>query len=248
MILLLNKKQGQTPLECINEYKAEFPEYAEIPMTYAGRLDPMAEGLLLILSGDDINNKDEFLGLEKTYEVEFILGFNTDTYDLLGLPEKFDRGNDVNEKVEKELSKFFGDHRLPTPPYSSRPVQGKPLFMWARENKLSEIVIPEHTISVKNIQYEGSCNIDDVKLLEEIVNRISRVSGDFRQSETIRRWQKIVKPRTNYKIYRVTLTVSSGTYIRAIIYELGKRLGTGAVIFSLKRTRISNYTLNKTAK
>jgi tRNA pseudouridine55 synthase len=243
MILLLNKKQGQTPLECIQEYKVQFPEFARMLMTYAGRLDPMAEGLLLILSGDDINNKDNFLGLEKTYEVEFILRFNTDTYDLLGLPDKLDSSDDINEKVENELHKFFGDHLLPTPPYSSRPVNGKPLFMWARENKLSEITIPKHTVSVKSIQYKGFRNINGAKLLEETVNKISRVSGDFRQTETIERWQKIIEPEANYTIYRATLTVSSGTYIRAVIHELGNRLGTGAVVFSLKRTSVGEYAL-----
>ena len=52
-ILKLNKKMSETPLECIQRWKKENPEYVEEKMTYAGRLDPMAEGELLVLVGEE---------------------------------------------------------------------------------------------------------------------------------------------------------------------------------------------------
>ena len=57
--VLLYKELGQTPLECILEYKKNTGE--ERPMTYAGRLDPMAQGLLLCLVGEECKNKDQYL-------------------------------------------------------------------------------------------------------------------------------------------------------------------------------------------
>ena len=41
-VLNLYKKRGETPLECIYRFKMVNPEYADKPMTYAGRLDPLA--------------------------------------------------------------------------------------------------------------------------------------------------------------------------------------------------------------
>ena len=43
---LLYKNLGETPNKCIERFKKENPKYADVPMTYAGRLDPMAEGLI----------------------------------------------------------------------------------------------------------------------------------------------------------------------------------------------------------
>ena len=60
-ILTLYKKLGETPLECLNRFKKAHSEYEKIPMTYAGRLDPMAEGVLLVLAGDKAKKKRNIL-------------------------------------------------------------------------------------------------------------------------------------------------------------------------------------------
>ena len=66
-IRIVDKKCGQTPLDCIKDIKKANPELAHLPMTYAGRLDPLAEGVLVILIGDECLKKDEYLKLEKVY-------------------------------------------------------------------------------------------------------------------------------------------------------------------------------------
>ena len=83
-IIIVNKKKGQTPLECINEVKKNDPHLNHLPVTYAGRLDPLAEGVIVLLVGDECLKKDEYLALPKVYEVEILFGFSTDTYDLMG--------------------------------------------------------------------------------------------------------------------------------------------------------------------
>ena len=52
-ILKLYKKEGETPLEAIERFRRKNPEYRNEKMTYAGRLDPMAEGVLLVLAGNE---------------------------------------------------------------------------------------------------------------------------------------------------------------------------------------------------
>ncbi|MCX6720304.1 MAG: hypothetical protein NTW11_00645 [Candidatus Staskawiczbacteria bacterium] len=65
-------------------FKVKNPEYLNVPMTYAGRLDPMASGVLVVLAGPEIKNKEKYLALDKEYEFSILFGFSTDTYDILG--------------------------------------------------------------------------------------------------------------------------------------------------------------------
>jgi len=83
-VIVLNKKEGETPLFALEKFRRKNPKYLNTPMTYAGRLDPMASGVLVILAGEEIKNKDKYLGLDKEYEFSILFGFSTDTYDILG--------------------------------------------------------------------------------------------------------------------------------------------------------------------
>ena len=67
-VILLNKKEGETPLECINRAKEEGIIPKDEKATYAGRLDPMAEGLLIVLTGESVHKKEEYLKLSKEYK------------------------------------------------------------------------------------------------------------------------------------------------------------------------------------
>ena len=97
-IRIVNKKRGQTPLDCINELKKADQKLVHLPMTYAGRLDPLAEGLLVILIGDECLKKDEYLKLSKEYEVEILFGFATDTYDVMGKVIKYETQSENQAK------------------------------------------------------------------------------------------------------------------------------------------------------
>jgi tRNA pseudouridine55 synthase len=83
-VIVLNKKEGETPLSALENFRKKHSEYLDVPMTYAGRLDPMASGALIILAGDEIKNKEKYLALDKEYEFSILFGFSTDTYDILG--------------------------------------------------------------------------------------------------------------------------------------------------------------------
>ena len=74
----LYKEKGETPLECIERHQLHRP------YTYAGRLDPMAEGVLLVLEGEECKDRERYLSKDKTYEYECIVGIKTDTSDALG--------------------------------------------------------------------------------------------------------------------------------------------------------------------
>lgn len=235
-----------TPLELIERFRTENPEYEGVKLGYAGRLDPMAEGLMLILVGEENKKRKEYEKLDKTYEFEVLFGVKTDSYDILGIAQKnFYHGWDPDDG--KRLKKFLKDlkslREQAYPPFSSRTVDGTPLYRLARENKLGNIKIPMHKISIKSIRLTKTSHITSDKLLSEIRERIKPVRGDFRQDKILIKWQEILKPQIVFTVKRFEARVSSGTYVRGIADQMGKYMGKESLALSIKRTEVGNYTL-----
>lgn len=242
----LYKKCGETPLECINNLKKNNKELFDLPITYAGRLDPLAEGVLIALIGEECLKKDEYLNLSKEYEVIVLFGFSTDTYDLMGKVLKENSSKNFSlKKVEKFLLEFMGKIDQFYPPYSSRTVKGKPLFQWAREDKLNEIEIPSHQVQVDSIEIIEEDKITANNLLKKIKEVISLVNGDFRQDEIITLWEEILKEKKEeYKIIKLRVTCGSGVYVRSIANDIGELVGVPALAFKIIRTRVGSFKIN----
>jgi tRNA pseudouridine55 synthase len=66
-VITVNKPIGLTPLQAVTQFRKKFPLYASEKIGYAGRLDPMAEGLLLLLVGDNNKTKEQYEQLDKEY-------------------------------------------------------------------------------------------------------------------------------------------------------------------------------------
>jgi tRNA U55 pseudouridine synthase TruB len=167
---VIEKDVGETPLAAMESWRLmQNPEYFDVPLTYAGRLDPMASGKLLVLIGEECKKKDEYLALDKTYEFSVLFGIGSDTHDVLGrldtnkpfqtedmhsrksssqenLPKPSLTPPESTSALETELQEICesltGEIELPYPHFSSRTVQGKPLHLWTLEGRLSEIAIP----------------------------------------------------------------------------------------------------------
>src|SRR3990167_11197474 len=109
-VIITNKKIGETPLERLEKVRKEEKIDAKTPMTYAGRLDPMAQGLLIILVGEECKNKEKYTNLNKEYELEIIFGIETDTQDVLGLIKKVSTDKpkliDFNKYIGKFIQKY----------------------------------------------------------------------------------------------------------------------------------------------
>lgn len=241
-------------------------------MTYAGRLDPLAEGILVLLAGDDCMKKDEFTSLTKEYEVEILLGFSTDTYDLLGLVEnslemlpqetrEFSAENSLTVRSDeltsppetKSLRKFpeiiktfVGKIDQKYPPYSSRTVNGKPLWQWAREGKLGEIKVPTHEVLIESIEIisENYVTAEDIK--EKLQTIIPKVKGDFRQAQVLELWDSVltqIPENKKFPLVTIRVVCGSGTYMRVIAHDIGEMLGIPALACHIKRTKIGDFSL-----
>lgn len=248
-ILNVYKPIGMTPLELVNAIRKEMPEIKDEKIGYAGRLDPLAHGVMLLMIGDATKERYKFLELQKEYTFEVLLGVETDTYDILGLiPNDFkhNRANIVNEKVNIFVNKHVGTLQLPYPPYSSKAVDGRPLFWWARNNKLSEIQIPERTVVIDSFEFTGENAITKKVLQEKVTIAITSVKGDFRQDEIMERWKRFLNETSAQSFLTATfnLRCSSGTYVRGLVHELGQMLGTGAIAIDILRTKVGEYDLD----
>src|SRR3989344_5164686 len=104
-ILKLYKELGETPLECLYRYKESHIKSKDTKMTYLGRLDPMAEGVLLVLTGNT-RDREKYLSLDKTYEFEVLWGIESDTYDILGKTNFVKGPLKLENKMEKLLEKI----------------------------------------------------------------------------------------------------------------------------------------------
>lgn len=116
-MFIIHKNLSETPLECLERTRALQDIAANVPMTYAGRLDPMASGKLLILVGEECKDKEKYLGLDKEYEIEVLFGVTTDTGDMLGLI------NEVRPSLNTRsdlVDKFIGKFTQVYPAYSSK--------------------------------------------------------------------------------------------------------------------------------
>lgn len=223
-VLKLYKNLGETPLACLERFRAENPDYLGEKMTYAGRLDPMAEGLLIALVGDECHKKDEYLGLDKEYIFEVLLGIQSDTYDILGIPYTYN--STICTKIKCE--DFVGKRVQEYPPYSSR------TFQMARDGV--DFEPPTKEIEIFDIERLEEREINGQDILAEVLKKIDLVQGDFRQEEIKKAWQEIDLPE-KFQIIKFKINCSSGTYVRSICNELG------GIAYLIKRTRVGEYKI-----
>lgn len=237
----IHKKIGETPLEALKRFRANNPEYEEARLSYAGRLDPMAEGELLILEGDENESREEYLARDKVYEFKILFGVSTDTFDLLGLVEDIETEEKLSltiNKVQTVLDKFAGEWEMRYPPYSSKTVtiddKKVPLWRLARADKLPKR-LPTKEVEIYDLKCSDLESVSTDYIIDYIIDYISRVNGDFRQGKIIDRWQKILDVNQKFLLATCSVTCSSGTYVRRLANEIGGELNTPALAFSIKR-------------
>ncbi len=234
-IINLYKPVGMTPLEAVKLFKEKNKDYAGLKIGYAGRLDPMAEGVLLLLIGEENKKINKYFKLDKEYKAKILFGFVSDTYDILGIAKKSDFiGVD---KVKDLLKNFKGYYEQEFPAFSSYKIKGKSLFYYALNNKLSEIKIPRNRVKIKKIKINSFKEVGSKKLLGEILKKISLVKGNFRQKEIKKIWKKLLFKNKKYVFVDFNVKCSSGTYVRSIANDLG------GVLFNLVRIRVGDFEL-----
>ncbi len=233
------KNEGELLSELVERIRNEFDIQKDSPITYAGRLDPMAEGVMLLLVGEAVHEKDIYLKLPKTYEVEMLFGISSDTSDALGIVSGHETVPSA-ETASETIRTFPKTYAQRYPNYSSKPVNGKPLFQHAREG--TEIKAPTHEVTIHEVEIKNSREETGSEIADRAIQRIQKVNGDFRQSECIASWKQFQKDFAEKKflIVETTITAEGGTYMRMLAQDIAEKMQTGAIAWKIVRTKIGN--------
>lgn len=132
-LLVVNKPYGITSATCTYHLK----KMGQRKIGHAGTLDPMAQGVLLILLGHGTKIFNYLLeGGEKVYKATICFGQTTDTWDNEGqVLTKQSWKHIVPEDVRKDIFSWKGINEQPIPPYSAAKYQGQPLYALSRKGK-----------------------------------------------------------------------------------------------------------------
>jgi tRNA pseudouridine55 synthase len=223
-------------------------------MSYAGRLDPMAEGVLLVVVGEENKKKNEYLDLDKEYTFDVLFGFSTDTYDVLGLME--DAVTRASHKalrvplLMEYVAQLPGEQTQKYPPFSSKPLEGVPLFVKARKGELNKFDLPDHQIEIYDAAVTGTRRITDTELLADVEAAVKLVKGDFRQERVLHLWRDSVRVLygLSFDVATISIHCSSGTYVRSIAHELGEHIGIPTLAMRILRTRVGKYKVRSAQK
>ncbi len=182
-ILNVNKPQGIASFGVVRIIRNLF---SLRKVGHSGTLDPMAEGVLIILLGKRCKEASYFLSLPKEYVGEVTLGISTDTLDREGKIIEMREVHYDEEKIKKVIGSFCGKIPQTPPMYSALKYQGKKLYELARKGikvDVSPREIEIYNIEVLNIsedkfpkvKFKTSCSSGTYirKLAEDIGEKLN---------------------------------------------------------------------------
>lgn len=206
--------------------------------THTGTLDPMAEGVVVVLTGDDRYAKG-MLDWEKQYRFSILWGIATDSLDQLGLVESARQALPDLEQVTHTINMFPQTYEQTVPAFSALRWNGKSGFELARK----KIETPPKTrlVQLSQISFLGYEELNSAQLLDTHAANISHVIGDFRQQEILESWKQTLPQNTTFLTTHHLVTTSPGTYIRQLVQDLAATLQMPATTWSITRERNGLY-------
>lgn len=200
-VLILNKPKGPTSHDMVYRVRRL---YSTKKVGHTGTLDPMAEGVLVMLIGRAAKAAEYLVSDTKKYLATLRLGYETDTQDITGeVTNRFDGQMPSEEEVKNAASAFLGKSLQIPPMYSALKVGGKKLVDLARAGEVVER--QPRPIEIFDIECE----------------KISETE------------------------YSLAVHCSSGTYIRTLCEDIGKRLGCFGTMASLIRSETGGFSLDE---
>ena len=101
---------------------------------HAGSLDPFAEGVLMLCTGNFTKKVELFMDKEKEYIATIRFGLETDTLDLTGKIVKTSKIPILSKNIILYvLKQFIGSLKQEPPMFSALKVNGHPLYKFARK-------------------------------------------------------------------------------------------------------------------
>lgn len=156
---------------------------------HSGTLDPLATGLMLLATNKYTKLFDYIDDTTKNYRVEALLGFKSETLDIMSEMIKTDDivAVDHNDDIKKFFESKLGKSQQQPPKYSAVKVKGKRLYKYARQNKDVDIPMREIEIfNIENISYNLNIVTFDIKVSKgTYIRTIVSELGEFINSTAI---------------------------------------------------------------
>lgn len=193
---------------------------------HTGTLDPFATGVLPICVGRATRLARFLSGDEKEYLARVRLGFATDSGDLTGTPlsEPGDARAVTDDDVRRALEGLRGRIAQIPPMHSAKKVGGVKLYEMARRGERIE----REPVMVEIRELELLASPD--------VLQVSQMAGE---GEPDRDHEGLTRD------IALRVLCSAGTYVRVLAEDLGQRLGLGAHLVGLQRTRAGRFSLRQ---
>ncbi len=144
-VLIIDKPAGLTSHDVVNRARRILRERS---IGHLGTLDPMATGVLPLVTGNLTRLAQFYTASEKTYEGTIRFGFATDTYDAEGEPTTTPQPVALNpENIEALAARFRGVFQQTPPPFSAKKIKGVPAYKLARQQK--EVMLQPVEVEIK---------------------------------------------------------------------------------------------------
>ena len=268
-MIILNKYAGMTMNIFIDNYKKKHNITEKV--CYSGRLDPMARGIVMLLSGNECKMMDIYNKKNKTYTFEIIFGLSTDTDDVMGLFKTNPISSSLcsgantddvmglfNTKYTEPLNittmvqsiKQYIDIHVGTDimqefhDFSSIKYKGKSLWYYA----LNKIPIdkPKHLVTLYNAYYSDIKKYNYNEWKDNICMKINNIDrkNNFRQDDIIKQYNEIDLLHTSQLYsFPITITVSSGFYVRQFVADIMKHINFPILTHDINRISVENIPM-----
>jgi tRNA pseudouridine55 synthase len=146
--LIIDKPAGLTSHDVVNRARRILGERS---IGHLGTLDPMATGVLPLVTGNLTRLAQFYTVSEKTYEGCIRFGFATDTYDAEGNPTTEPQQVSLRpDEVEAVAARFRGFIQQTPPPFSAKKIKGVPAYKLARQQK--EVKLQPVQVEIKEFE------------------------------------------------------------------------------------------------
>lgn len=150
-VLIVDKPAGLTSHDVVNRVRRILQQRS---VGHLGTLDPMATGVLPLVTGSLTRLAQFYTSAEKIYEGTVRFGFSTDTYDAEGEPVTAPQEVILRSEVVEALAvNFRGTIEQVPPPFSAKKIHGVPAYKLARKHK--EVVLQPVKVEIKEFEILG---------------------------------------------------------------------------------------------
>jgi tRNA pseudouridine55 synthase len=147
-VLIIDKPAGFTSHDVVNRARRILHQRS---IGHLGTLDPMATGVLPLVTGNLTRLAQFYTASEKSYEGTIRFGFATDTYDADGDPTTPPQQVSLRaEEVEAVAALFRGLIEQTPPPFSAKKIKGVPAYKLARQQK--EVKLQPVQVEIKEFE------------------------------------------------------------------------------------------------